>query len=165
MSNESSIIRKQIHIIGVGNLTRLDDGVAIKIIQELEKEQFPSNVKISDLGTGGMDITLSIEGFSQVIIIDAVDIAHLEAGNIIEFTVTEKNLPTVKGFSSTHGFDVISALKLAYTLKTENLPENITIIGIQVKRITGIGLELSKEVQTAIPKVIARVKELIQKFS
>ena len=48
---------KSLHIIGVGNLTRLDDGIAIRIIQELEKISFPDNIKITDLGTGGIDAT------------------------------------------------------------------------------------------------------------
>ena len=62
----------KIHIIGIGNLTRLDDGIAIHILEELRKETFPDNVKISDLGTGGIDIALALDGWSFGIIIDAV---------------------------------------------------------------------------------------------
>jgi hydrogenase maturation protease len=157
--------RKDLHIIGVGNLTRLDDGIAIRIIQELEKISFPDTIKITDLGTGGIDIALALDGWKYVIIIDAVDIENLKPGEIVEFQVKDKNLPEVKGLSSTHGFDALTALKLAFALKEFKLPEEIIIVGVQVKNIDGFGVGLSKEVENAIPKVITRINELKTKYN
>ncbi len=156
--------RKDLHIIGVGNLTRLDDGIAIRIIQELEKISFPDTIKITDLGTGGVDIALALDGWKYVIIIDAVDIENLTPGEIVEFQITDKNLPEVKGLSSTHGFDALTALKLAFSLKDFKLPEEIMIVGVQVKNIDGFGVALSKEVEAAIPSVITRINELKTKY-
>ena len=157
--------RKDLHIIGVGNLTRLDDGIAIRIIQELEKIPFPDTIKITDLGTGGIDIALALDGWKYAIIIDAVDIENLKPGEIVEFQVKDKNLPEVKGLSSTHGFDALTALKLAFALKEFKLPEEIMIVGVQVKNIDGFGVGLSKEVENAIPKVITRINELKTKYN
>jgi len=157
--------RKSLHIIGIGNLTRLDDGIAIRIIQELEKNSFPDNVRITDLGTGGIDIALALDGWSYAIIIDAVDIEHLKPGEIIEFVIKDKILPEIKGLSSTHGFDALAALKLAFALRDFTLPEEIMIIGIQVKNISGFGILLSEEVEKAIPKVINRIQKLVEKYN
>ena len=157
--------RKDLHIIGIGNLTRLDDGIAIIIIQELEKILFPDTIKITDLGTGGVDIALALDGWKYVIIIDAVDIEDLKPGEIVEFHIKDKNLPEVRGLSSTHGFDALTALKLAFALKDFKLPEEIMIIGVQVKNIEGFGVGLSKEVEAAIPNVITRINEIKTKYN
>ncbi|TET32802.1 MAG: hydrogenase maturation protease, partial [Candidatus Heimdallarchaeota archaeon] len=125
----------------------------------------PDTIKITDLGTGGIDIALALDGWKYVIIIDAVDIENLKPGEIIEFQVKDKNLPEVKGLSSTHGFDALTALKLAFALKEFKLPEEIMIIGVQVKNIAGFGVGLSKEVENAIPKVITRINELKTKYN
>jgi hydrogenase maturation protease len=156
---------RDLHIIGVGNLTRLDDGIAIRIIQELEQITFPDNIKITDLGTGGVDIAFALDNWKHAIIIDAVDIENLEPGEIVEFEIKDKNIPEVKGLSSTHGFDALTALKLAFALDEYTLPEEILIIGIQVKNLEGFGVGISKVVEEAIPKVISRIHELIRKYN
>ncbi len=153
---------KYAHIIGIGNLTRLDDGIAVQIIERLRKKNIPSNVKVTDLGTGGIDIILALDGWEKGIIIDAVDLDFLHPGAIVEYRVKEENIPEVKGLSSTHGFDAITALKLAFSLQEYDLPSEIIIIGVQVKNLDGLGIALSSEVETAIPKVIQRISELLQ---
>lgn len=149
------------HIIGIGNLTRMDDGIAIKIIQELQQIEIPFNIKVSDLGTGGIDIILALDGWKKGIIIDAIDIPKLKPGEIIEFKVTKNSIPEINGLSSSHGIDVLTALKLAYTLDEYTLPEEIIIIGIQIKAYEGIGTEISKEVLEAIPNVLKKIEEIL----
>jgi len=155
--------KKFAHIIGIGNLTRLDDGVAIRIVEKLKEKNLPSNIKVTDLGTGGLDIILALDGWHKGIIIDAVDLDFLHPGAIVEYKVKDENIPVIKGLSSTHGFDAVTALKLAFSLKDEYvLPSEIIIIGIQVKNLDGLGTELSSDVEIAIPKVIQRISELLQ---
>ncbi len=154
--------RKFLHIIGIGNLTRQDDGVAIRIIQQLaEEEERTAGIKVTDLGTGGVDIAFMLDGWQFGIIIDAIHNETLTPGDIIEFTLEEEQLPEIKGFSSTHGFDILSALKLAYVLREFQLPEKIFVIGIQVETFSGFGLELSPSVAQSVPKVVKKVKKLI----
>ena len=153
---------KNIHIIGIGNITRFDDGIAIKIIEELEKEYFPSNIKITDLGTGGLDLIFALDGWIKAIIIDAVDIEGLMPGEIVEYQIIDDLLPDIQGLSSTHGFDALTALKMAYTLEDYNLPSEIIIIGIQIKQMNGIGTTISTEVEEAIPLVIDKIKKIIE---
>ncbi|MGC9781070.1 MAG: hydrogenase maturation protease [Candidatus Heimdallarchaeota archaeon] len=164
MNNDKSKEKQIVHVIGIGNLTRLDDGVAIRVVQELEKIEFPSGVKITDLGTGGVDIALIFDGWSYGIIIDAVDIEGLTPGEVVEFKITENNLPDVKGLSSSHGFDALIALKLAYVVSEFNLPREIVILGIQIEQMAGFGIKLSSSVEKAIPIVIERVDELIELY-
>ena len=155
----------KIHIIGIGNITRLDDGIAIRVIETLDKESLPANVKISDLGTGGIDIALALDGWTYGIIVDAVKIDDLQPGEIVEFEVKDDVLPEVKGLSSSHGFDALSALKLAYTLNEFTLPKKLIIIGIQIENIDGFGTDISPKVEKAIPEVIKIIHKLIEEIS
>jgi hydrogenase maturation protease len=149
------------HIIGLGNITRLDDGVAIQVINALNKKELPSGVKATDLGTGGVDIALHLDGWNHGIIIDAIKTDFLKPGEIFETEISDSNLPVIKGLSSTHGFDAITSLKLAFSIDEIVLPEKILLIGIQIKTIDGFGTELSKEVQKAISIVLTKIEEKI----
>jgi hydrogenase maturation protease len=158
------MIGKILHIIGLGNITRMDDGVAIQVIRELEEMDLPQQVKVSDFGIGGVDVPLHLDGWKYGLIIDAMKSDNLKPGDVIEFDISEDQLPNVQGLSSTHGFDVITALKLAYSLDDLSLPEKITLIGIQIKKIDGFGIELTTQVKNAIPIVIKRIKEIVSKL-
>ncbi|MHA1220289.1 MAG: hydrogenase maturation protease [Candidatus Heimdallarchaeota archaeon] len=153
-----------VHIIGIGNLTRMDDGVAIHIIQKLLLRNYPETIKITDLGTGGVDIALMLDGWTYGIIIDAVKIEGKRPGEIVEFIVQDEILPDVTGLSSTHGFDALSSLKLAYAVQEFQLPKEIIIIGIQIDTMNDFGTELSPLILEAIPKVITRVDALLNEY-
>jgi hydrogenase maturation protease len=124
----------------------------------------PQQVKVSDFGIGGVDVPLHLDGWKYGLIIDAMKSDNLKPGDVIEFDISEDQLPNVQGLSSTHGFDVITALKLAYSLDDLSLPEKITLIGIQIKKIDGFGIELTTQVKNAIPIVIKRIKEIVSKL-
>ncbi|NHK32082.1 MAG: hydrogenase maturation protease [Asgard group archaeon] len=158
------MIKKTLHIIGLGNITRMDDGVAIHVIRELEELDLPQQVKVSDFGIGGVDVPLHLDRWKYGLIIDAIKSDNLKPGDVIEFDVSEDLLPDVQGLSSTHGFDVITALKLAYSIDDLSLPEKIILIGVQIKKIDGFGIELTTQVKNAIPIVINRIKEIISEL-
>jgi hydrogenase maturation protease len=152
---------KKLIIIGIGNLTRKDDGVGIQIINQLkEMKDIPTGVKVVDLGTGGVDIALALDGWEKAIIIDAIRGEINQVGTIIEQIVQTNKLPDIKGMSSTHGFDAITALKLAKEIESIKIPKEIRIIGVEIKE-EGMGVELSPKVKSAVPKIIARIIEII----
>lgn len=156
--------KKILHIIGLGNITRLDDGVAIQIIRDLEGLSLPDQVKVSDFGIGGVDVPLHLDGWKYGLIIDAIKSDNLKPGDVIELEITDDQLPDIQGLSSTHGFDVITALKLAFSIDDLVLPEKIILIGIQIMNIDGFGIKLSTHVKKAIPIVINRVNEIISEL-
>ncbi|MFW9924952.1 MAG: hydrogenase maturation protease, partial [Candidatus Thorarchaeota archaeon] len=122
----------------------------------------PSNIKVSDLGTGGIDVIHALEGWTIGIILDAVDIPNLKPGEIITFEITSESIPSVSGFSSTHGFDIFTALQLAFQLQDYLLPNRIIVIGIQIEDINGLGTELSQAVINAKPIVLEKIFELLE---
>lgn len=151
--------RKMIKIIGFGNVFMGDDGIGVRVIEEMVKQQiFKDKEKIEfvDGGTSGVDLIFMLEDVSLAIIIDAVD-AGQEIGSIVVFAPHE-----IAGFKkqvfksySLHDIDLAEAFEL---VKKLNLPAKIKIIGIKPKQI-GYSDKLSPEIENSIPAIIEMVKK------
>jgi len=153
-----------IKIIGFGNLFMGDDGIGVKVIEELRKQDSlkgANNIEIIDGGTSGVDLIFILKDADKAIIVDAVD-AGQEIGEIKVFsyddikTVNSKNRP-FKSFSM-HDMDLAEVFEL---LKTLNLNKQIMIIGIKPKNI-GYSDRLSPEIAEKIPEIINLIKKELQ---
>ncbi len=151
--------RKIIKIIGFGNIFMGDDGIGIRVIEEMTKQQIfkdEEEIEIVDGGTSGVDLIFMLQDVSLAIIIDAVD-AGQEIGRIVVFAPHE-----IAGFKkqvfksySLHDIDLAEAFEL---VKTLNLPAKIKIIGIKPKHI-GYSDKLSPEIENSIPAIIEMIKK------
>jgi len=60
-------------VLGIGNLVMSDDGIGVRVVQQLEERyRFPENVRILDGGTLGLDLLPQLEGVSRLLVVDAV---------------------------------------------------------------------------------------------
>ncbi|MBN2073122.1 MAG: hydrogenase maturation protease [Actinobacteria bacterium] len=158
-----------VRIIGFGNKYRSDDGIGIRVIEEIEKirEYDPSlfndgikNIEIIDGGTSGIDLLSLIKETPEIIIIDAVD-AGQEPGEITVFKEKDINYflkHKIKSYSL-HDLDLSEVIKLIRALK---IPSDITIIGIKPKN-TGFGETLSEGMESIVERVISIVRKEINK--
>ena len=150
-------MEERVLILGIGNLVLKDEGVGIHAIQALEKEkdQLPPHVELLDGGTGGVGMMGVLQEFDRVIMIDAT-LDNSPAGTIKKIKPKfSKDYPRLL---SSHEFglrDMIESM-----IVQENIPE-IDLITISVKDFQTIGMDLSPDVQSAIPPVIKMVKEMI----
>jgi hydrogenase maturation protease len=143
-------------IIGVGNLYRSDDGIGIRLIQELQKTMLPPHVDLLDGGTDGLSLLNYMEGYKEALILDAVNMGK-STGDSIFLTEKEMKLKSFQSSLSTHGFGVAEVLTLA---KTINTPCSITVFGIQPS-ITTYGKILSSELENNISNYISSLEEFI----
>lgn len=147
-------------ILGVGNLLLRDEGVGVHIISALRDRELPDDVELWDGGTASFDLLDTLAGRRQVIIIDAVRTGS-EAGTIFRFT-PEDISTSREQFTSLHQVGLLESLNLAEHL-LDCVPEEVIILGIEPKEIDW-GLELSAEVEAAVPKVIELVIEELDAF-
>jgi hydrogenase maturation protease len=151
--------KSKVTIMGVGNILRKDEGVGVKVIEEMRQVDLPAQVVLVDGGTGGLDLIHIMEKSHKLIIIDACD-AGAEPGTIWRFTPDELEREAKSPMVSLHDVDLIDAIELAKFLG--KAPSEIVIFGIQPKDI-GWGTELTEEVKRKIPEiidvVIAELKE------
>ena len=158
MKREKHVIK----ILGAGNYLMADDGVGVHILEKLEQMD-RSDVELVNAGVGGLAILDYMEDADDVIIIDAVRGGGGEPGSIYKFT--DKELPPANLFMmSLHDLNLVDTLRLGRQIQPELMPNNITIIGIEVERVEGICTDLSPKVQAAIDLVMQLVFEEIERF-
>jgi len=140
-------------ILGLGNPLLGDEGIGVRVIEELRGLDLPDGVEVVDGGTAGLGLIGLMEGYPRVIIVDAAEMGHT-AGRVARFTPSEVQLKAAGTPLSLHQIGLGEVLALAETL--EVVPAEVIIIGIQPGQMEG-GSGLSPEVEGAIPQVIGMV--------
>ena len=144
--------RHPILILGIGNILLSDEGVGVRVIEQMQKMHLPDDVEVIDGGTAGADLLDVLAERRKVIVIDAVQ-ADCEPGTVLRFTADDLTQPDGVGMSL-HELGLGEALTM--TRKLECAPEDVVVFGIKPKDIS-CGLELSEEIAASVPKVIELV--------
>jgi hydrogenase maturation protease len=148
----------KIVILGVGNLLLSDEGVGVHIANELLKMNLPPEVSVIEGGTDGFRLLNIITEANRLIIIDAVK-GNALPGSIYRFDIGEvQNSPA--GFkTSVHQIGILEVLDLSELIgKTPHT----TVIGIEPKSLE-MGMDLSPEIKTKIPKIIQLVLDELER--
>ncbi|HHJ07010.1 MAG TPA: HyaD/HybD family hydrogenase maturation endopeptidase [Anaerolineae bacterium] len=144
-------------ILGVGNLLLSDEGVGVRVIEQLQKGYaLPDEVHILDGGTMGLDLLYHLEGVRRLLIIDAVETGK-EPGTLIRMTGDE--VPAFLSLKiSPHQIGIPDML---FAAKLKDLyPDEVVLLGVQPGLIE-TGLNLSPPVAARVEPLIAQaVKEL-----
>ena len=126
-------------ILGVGNILLSDEGVGVRVVQELEKRpEIQPHFDVIDGGT----------------------CANKQPGEII--VLHDEQVPTC--FSrkiSPHQLgicDVLSAMKL-----TDEFPKHLCLIGIQPESLES-GIGLTETIQNVLPKVFETLNQVIAEY-
>ena len=147
-------------VLGVGNLLLRDEGVGVHVISALRDRELPDDVELWDGGTASFDLLDTLAGRRQVIIIDAVRTGS-EPGTIFRFTPEDISARREQ-VTSLHQVGLLEALTVAEHL-LDSAPQEVIILGIEPKEIDW-GLELSPEVEAAVPRVIELAMEELDAF-
>jgi len=141
---------KRILILGLGNPLLGDEGIGVRVVEELKGLELPDGVVVVEGGTTGLGLIGLMEGYERVIIVDAADMGH-PPGRVVRFTPLEVQLKTAEAPLSLHQIGLEEVLALAEAL--EVAPAELVIIGIQPSQLE-VGAGLSPEVERAIPQII-----------
>jgi hydrogenase maturation protease len=148
--------QNKVLILGIGNLILKDEGVGVHVVRALEEQGPPPGVEVIDGGTATMDLLSVIYESERIIVIDALK-AGGEPGAIYR-CLPEDLMEVSDRPLSLHQVGLLDVLGMARQLGGNPA---VVIIGIEPKEISW-GLELTGEVQAAVPKVIEAVKREIR---
>jgi hydrogenase maturation protease len=148
-----------IAVLGVGNILLTDEGIGVRIVEELQRRyQLPDHVLVLDGGTAGMELLEPLEGLDKLIIADAVRVGQppgsvvlLQGDEVPKFFRT-KISPHQIGLS-----DLLAALEL-----TEKAPGEVALIGLQPVSLD-TGMELTPEAEAKVPEMLALVLDELAK--
>ena len=136
-------------IVGIGNILLRDEGVGVRVVEEMLALGLPEGVAVVDGGTSGADLVDIIADRNKLIVIDAVDVEG-RPGAVFRFTAgewMEQGFPSL----SLHQLGLAETLEMARLLGCA--PRQVVIFGVKPKEVSP-GLELSEEVKKSVPKII-----------
>ncbi len=147
-------IQNNILVLGIGNILLNDEGVGIHVVSALEKEGY-TKADLMDGGTGGFHLLGFIQSYKTVIIIDA-SLDQFPAGHVrVLYPKYAKDFPVQL---SAHEVGLKDLLDAAFLLG--NMPK-IHLVAISIKDFQDMGMELTPEVEAAIPDAVKTVKDLV----
>ena len=150
--------RSPVLVLGIGNILLRDEGVGVRVIEQMREIPLPDDVELVDGGTAGADLLDVLAERKKVIVIDAVQ-ADCEPGTVLRFTAEDLVRPDGVGMSL-HELGLGGALKMTKQLGCE--PKEVVVFGIKPRDIS-CGLELSEEITASLPKVVELVLAEIAK--
>ncbi len=152
-------MEERLLIMGVGNYLMGDEGLGVHAAQKLMSAGLPGYVDVVDGGTGGFHLLEYFEKYSRVILVDAT-LDGQRAGTIR--LIKPKFASDFPKSMSTHDIglrDMMSSLQLL-----DKIPE-IHLFVVSIEYIQQQGVEMTDEVEAAMPELLKRVTELAVRLS
>jgi hydrogenase maturation protease len=151
----------RIVILGVGNILLRDEGVGVRVVEQLERDfTFPENVRLVDGGTQGLWLMSTIQESDHLIVVDAV-LGRGEPGTL--YRLEKDDLPKgLRAKQSAHDSDLVEALNLCGLLG--NGPKSVTVIGIEPANIQPYGLELTEKIAAKVDDLVEKVLEELRRL-
>jgi hydrogenase maturation protease len=149
----------KIVVLGIGNILLRDEGIGVRVVEKLREIGLPENVEIHDGATLGLSLLNLLSGCKKAIIVDAV-LGGGKPGDIYRFKLKDVlNINEKGNLLSMHDIDFVTAFRMGAEFL--NLPDDIVVVGIEPATFEE-GLELSEEVEKAVPEVIKLILEEIK---
>ena len=147
-------MHNDILVLGIGNLLMNDEGVGIHVVSRLEKEGI-TGADLMDGGTGGFHLLSFIQSYKTIIIIDASLDLHPPGHVRVLHPRYARDFPKQL---SAHEIGLKDLIDAAILLG--NMPV-LHLVAISVKEFQDMGMDLSTEVEAAIPEAMRCVRELV----
>ena len=144
-------------ILGLGNILLGDEGVGVRVIEQLLTHPLPDQIEVIDGGTAGYELINFFEGKEKVIIVDAVK-TNDTPGSVYKMDLSAvQEDDTVQ--LSLHQIGLKNVFKMASMM---DLNPEVTLVGIVPKDYQDYNIGLSEEVEKAIPLAIETVLKEIE---
>jgi len=143
-------------VLGIGNVLMGDEGVGVRVVENLARTPLPTDVHCLDGGTGSFLLLEPMQTARRVILVDAT-IDGNPAGTVSRLTPRfSSDYPKTL---TAHDIGLKDLLDAAY-LTGNSLP--VTLFAVSIDPPQGIGMELSPTVAARIPEIARRVMHELQ---
>ena len=152
---QTEVSSKEILILGFGSDVLCDEGIALRVVQDLEKKWN----KIADFNTYlvfNLDIVNDIKGYKTLILVDACED---ETEGIINSFQLEDYILTLH-LSNYHDTSLPEGIAFGRKMDFE-IPEKIEIITISIKDIGLIDNDLSENLKKKYDYILEKTEEIL----
>ncbi|MFA5117574.1 MAG: hydrogenase maturation protease [Candidatus Omnitrophota bacterium] len=143
-------------VIGLGNTLRRDDGIGILVLESLLALYKRRHIDYLDFGTASFDLLFKLQGYDEVLLIDAID-AGLAPGELSIFDLSRMRADKLQGAISSHELNLKSIFELARKFKVK---AKIYIAGIQARDVSH-GEGLTQALAERKEAIVKEVSEFI----
>lgn len=151
--NSCNAAIKSVLVLGIGNLVMSDDGVGVRVVQELQRSyNFPENVKVIDGGTLGLDLLPMLENITHLILVDAVETGG-KPGTMVRLAGEELPI-ALETKLSPHQMGLKDLLAVSELMG--HSPGEMVLIGVQPGSIE-MGVDMTADVDAVLDEMISNV--------
>jgi hydrogenase maturation protease len=148
---------ERIIVMGVGNPLMHDEGVGVRVIEELMSGfSFPDNVEIIDAGTMGMAILNLFQRCDYMLVVDAIDGTGEPAGTVV--SLSPEDLAPNQILHSLHDLRLVDVLQAAELI---GATPQADCIGVQIADMTEVAIGLTPAVERAVPAAVEAVLSIL----
>ncbi len=146
-------------VVGLGNPLRQDEGIGVRILQELEHRfgDWRPDVRLLDIGTAGMRLLDALAGADRALIVDCARMGE-EPGTMLRFMPQEVASRRDGGSITPHAGDLLQLIDLARRLG--QCSDKIVLFGIEPLSL-GYAAELSPLLEERLSLYCGRILEEI----
>jgi hydrogenase maturation protease len=145
-------------IVGIGSTIRGDDGVGVRAARRLRERPLPGEVDVIELGTAGLGLLDHVAGYDRLIVLDAI-VSGAPVGTVR--VLAANDVACAAHLGAGHEADLPTTLALGHKLLAERIPQQVNVVTIEVCDLNSFSEHLTVEVEAAIPKMLARIEELL----
>ena len=149
-------------VVGIGQTMRGDDAIGITAVKAWQSQYSHTanhpDMRVETTEVPDLDFLELLSGAEEALIVDAVKTGD-RPGKI--HILNEQSLSAFdQNTTSTHGWGVAETIRLGRTLKREDLPHEIRIIGIEAGQFE-TGARLSPEIIENLPQIISAIESYV----
>ena len=145
-------------VLGLGNLLLTDDGVGLRLLEDLRRESGETAaVEFVDGGTQGLALLGYVAHRAGVVILDAISLGA-PAGTVHVLGEGELERLRVRRGVTAHEGGALEILAMAHLLG--QAPGQVRVVGVEPAQVrTGAGL--SAEVEAVLPRALAAARQAL----
>jgi hydrogenase maturation protease len=143
-------------VIGLGNPILGDDGVGWRVIEALEdrlaadadSRRAVGSVEFDRVAVGGLSLMERLVGYDRVVLVDAI-LGSAVLGTVTVGSLQDTPCRLAGHLDSAHDMPLTEALTAGRTLGAQ-LPDDILVVGVAVRRVDRFDDRLSAPVAAAV---------------
>ncbi len=150
--------RPRVLVLGLGNEILSDDAIGLVVVRELRKIfRDAEGLEFVETHLSGYNLLDFFIGYDAVVVVDSVIVDANEVGSVYFLDARELECRIE---AHPHSLGIPEILKLCERAGLE-VPRILKIAAIGI-RDTELGYGLSPEVEGALPKIVERIRELVE---
>ena len=143
-------------VMGIGNLLMGDEGIGVHAVREIiELMDLPPEVTVVDGGTGGFHLLSYFSDFDRIVMIDAT--MDGQAGGTVSLIEPRYATDFPRSLTA-HDIGLRDLVESAALLGP--LPK-VYLVTVSIEQVQPMRVSLSPALEAAVPRVIARVADLV----